>query len=481
MFRSVRLGETTFPDVVVIGKYADHDLAVHEDPAAQMAARRTEFRAKLGEIAEAFPNSGPRLILVGLGEKEALNAEGFRKATAMAMRRVSTIRANQVEVRIGGLADEALMGRCFGEAAGLLCWPPADYRGSATDPDERVDVTLYAGDEEFRRGLEYGLGLAESANFARRLAYTPPNIATPFWMAEQTKSLGDYGLSVAMLDGEGLEIERMVGLINVGKASENPPCLIRIAYVPDGGSHDKPVVLIGKTITYDTGGLSIKTKTGMPGMKFDKSGGCAVIGAMHFVATVLKPNFPVVALCPAAENSISNVAYRPDDVLEYRNGVTVEVTNTDAEGRLVLADALCWAVEKENPSCIVDIATLTGGVVTALGGVFAGTFSNDDALWADLMEASAVSGEKLWRLPLHPEYKDMLKSPIADIVNSNPNGRAHPVQGATFLQYFVPDEIPWAHIDIAGASGSYEDKGMFVPGPNGFGVRLFADFLRDRV
>lgn len=480
MFRSARLGDTPFVDVVIIGKYADQDLAAHEDPAAQMAARRTEFRAKPGEVAEAFPESGPRIIIVGLGEKQLLNPDTFRKAAANALRRVSAIRANQIEVRITGLADEALMGRCLGEAAGLLCWPPVDFRGSATDPDERVDLVLYAGNEEFRRGMEYGLGLAESSNFARRLAFTPPNIATPFWMAEQAKSLGEHGLHVAMLEGEGLEIERMTGLINVGKASENPPCMIRIAYMPEGGSDAKPVVLIGKTITYDTGGLSIKTKTGMPGMKYDKSGGCAVMGAMHAIATVIKPNFPVIALCPAAENSISSVAYRPDDVIEYRNGVTVEVTNTDAEGRLVLADALCWAVEKENPACIIDIATLTGGVVTALGGIFAGTFSNDDPLWADLMEASAVSGEKLWRLPLHPEYKEMLRSPIADIINSNPNGKAHPVQGATFLQYFVPDEIPWAHIDIAGASGTSEDKGMFVPGPNGFGVRLFADFLRDR-
>lgn len=469
-------------DVVVIGKYADHDLSAIEDPAAQMAARRAEFRAKAGEVVEAFPESGPRILIVGLGEKDKLDLDAFRRASAAALRRVSTLKVNQVEVRISGLADEALMGRAFGEAAGLLCWPPADFRGSATDPDERAGVTLYAGAEEFRRGLEYGLGLAESANFARRLAFTPPNIATPLWMAEQAMTLEDHGLEVSVMQGEDLEAEKMVGLINVGMASQNPPCLIRIAYTPEGASPDaKPVVLVGKTITYDTGGLSIKTKTGMPGMKYDKSGGCAVMGAMHAVATVIKPKFPVIALCPAAENSIAHNAYRPDDVIEYRNGVTVEVTNTDAEGRLVLADALCWAAEKENPACIIDIATLTGGVVTALGGVFAGTFANDDPLWADLQEAATVSGEKLWRLPLHADYKEMLKSPIADIVNSNPNGKAHPVQGATFLQYFVPDGIPWAHIDIAGASGTSEDRGMFVPGPNGFGVRLFADFLRDRI
>ena len=174
---------------------------------------------------------------------------------------------------------------------------------------------------------------------------------------------------------------------------------------------------------------------------------------------------------------VSDTAFRPDDVLTYRNGVTVEVTNTDAEGRLVLADALCWACEQENPGAIVDLATLTGGVVTALGSTYAGLFCEDDGLRAQLEQASEASGERIWRLPLHQEYRDMLKSPVADIINSNPNRKAHPIQGAAFLSYFVTENMPWAHIDIAGVHAVDGDNGPFVKGPTGYGVRLLADLV----
>src|SRR5690606_30780310 len=179
----------------------------------------------------------------------------------------------------------------------------------------------------------------------------------------------------------------------------------------------------------------------------------------------------------AAENSISDEAYRPDDILRFRNGVTVEVTNTDAEGRLVLADALSWACEKENPACIIDLATLTGGVVTALGSTFAGLWCEDDALRGRLEAAMGASGERWWRLPMDKEYRDMMKSPVADIVNSNPNRKAHPIQGAAFLSYFVDEKIPWAHVDIAGVHATDGDNGCFVKGPTGWGVRLLAEFV----
>ncbi|TVQ32313.1 MAG: hypothetical protein EA376_06610 [Phycisphaeraceae bacterium] len=213
----------------------------------------------------------------------------------------------------------------------------------------------------------------------------------------------------------------------------------------------------------------------MRGMKGDKDGGCAVLGAMHAIATVIKPSRPVVALLAAAENSVSDVAYRPDDVMKFRNGVTVEVTNTDAEGRLVLADALCWAHDKENPEFIVDMATLTGGVVVALGNVCAGMWCEDDALRGRIECSAEGSGERVWRLPLHQEYRDMMKSTVADVLNSNPNRRAHPIQGAAFLSYFTTGQIPWAHIDIAGVHNADSDSGPYVGNkPTGFGVRLLA-------
>jgi leucyl aminopeptidase len=183
-----------------------------------------------------------------------------------------------------------------------------------------------------------------------------------------------------------------------------------------------------------------------------------------------------VALLAVAENSVSDNAYRPDDVITFRNGVSVEVTNTDAEGRLVLADALCWAKDRENPAAIIDIATLTGGVIVALGSTFAGMFCEDAALRARVEEAAGTTGERVWRLPMHQEYRDMMKSQVADIINSNPDRKAHPIQGAAFLSYFVDDKTPWCHLDIAGMHVDESGKGPYTKGlPTGFGARLMAE------
>ena len=356
------------------------------------------------------------------------------------------------------------------ENIGLLAFSFDSFKGAAAkERPKRTALTLRSGDRAFAQGMEFGAGLAASANIARMMSATPPNVATPGWMAAQAKRIAkDAGgsLRVTVIAGDALERERMEGLINVGKASENEPCLIRIEYTPAPGgaakktskkagsarpAKDRPAVLIGKTMTYDTGGLSIKVGGGMRGMKGDKDGGCAVMGAMHAIATVVKPKRRVVALLAAAENSISDEAYRPDDIITFRNGVTCEVTNTDAEGRLVLADALCWAKDKENPEFIVDIATLTGGVVTALGSTFAGMWCDDEGLRTRVERSSAACGERVWRLPLHQEYRDMMRSTIADILNSNPNRKAHPIQGAAFLSYFVGEGIPWCHLGFPAA------------------------------
>ncbi|MEM9374474.1 MAG: M17 family metallopeptidase, partial [Planctomycetota bacterium] len=315
-------------------------------------------------------------------------------------------------------------------------------------------------------------------NIARTLSQTPPNIATPLWIANEAKKMArKAGLKCTVFQGRKLEDEKFTGLMEVGKASENKPCMVRLEYTPARGKTKDPIVLVGKTMTYDSGGLSIKISGGMRGMKRDKDGGCAVFGAMHNIATVIKPNRPVVALLMCAENSISDEAYRPDDVIEFRNGVTVEVTNTDAEGRLVLADGLCWACEKESPAAILDMATLTGGVVVALGTTYAGMWCDDDSLRSKLDAAADASGERVWRLPHHAEYRQLMRSPIADIHNSAPVRQAHPIQGAAFLSYFVEDGIPWAHVDIAGTHGTDKETGPFIAGPTGFGARLISEMV----
>lgn len=498
MFNSIR-GVSRLPlaqSVLVVGVFNDKKLdsktrQLDSDGSIARALERTECSGESGKMGEAYPsgkNAPGRVIIVGLGKKESFKAGSLRTIGGLVGRRLAAVKAEKVQVELAGAISSAtkvdvqMAGRCFGEGLGLIAWKSWQFKGKGHgEQPKRTNLSVASGDSAFAAGVDVGLALAESTNYCRDLSETPPNIATTSFMADSAMKLArKTGMKCTVLEDKDLERENLVGLINVGKASENKPCLIRLEYRPKAGRKGaKPAVLVGKTMTYDTGGLSLKVNNGMVGMKRDKDGGCAVLGAMHAIATVVKPNRPVVALLACAENSISDEAYRPDDVLTYRNGVTVEITNTDAEGRLVLADALIWACEKENPQYIVDLATLTGGVVTALGSTFAGMFCEDVQLREKLQRAMDVSGERWWRLPMDQEYRDMMKSPIADILNSNPNRKAHPIQGAAFLSYFVEPKIAWAHIDIAGVHATESDNGCFVKGPTGWGVRLLADLLAD--
>ncbi len=509
MFESVSVGVRGKASVLVAGYFQDEGLdraTARLDVAGVMGAalKRGEATGEAGRIAESYPTapgSPRRILLVGLGKREKFEPGALRAIAAAVGRRLSVTRDTAVAVELGGplalvQADPHAAGVAFGEGLGLLAWVCDHFKGKGAEPPRRSKLSLASSNKSFQAGLERGLALATSANLARTLSETPPNIATPMWMAEQARRLArDHGLGCRVLRGRELRTERLEGLINVGKASENEPCLIRLEWpgagagerprgrgtarrgAPQTPDRERPFVLIGKTMSYDTGGLSLKINNGMVGMKRDKDGGCAVLGAMHAIATTVRPARRVVALLAAAENSISDEAYRPDDILRYRNGVTVEVTNTDAEGRLVLADALCWACELENPACIVDLATLTGGVVTALGSTYCGMFCEDDELRSKVERAASASGERVWRLPMHQEYRDMMKSPVADILNSNPNRKAHPIQGAAFLSFFVEEKVPWCHLDIAGVHAVESDTGPFVKGPTGWGVRLLANLL----
>lgn len=513
MFDAVTVGEFDKAQVLVIGRFAgdgekgdkggkgavgsgagagiesqikkfDKSLA----GAIRSACSRAEGSGEAGKIAEAFGGEGSgfdRVLIVGLGKKEKLKAGDFRTIAASVARRLATTKETTVIVNLGHSAAEAGLdvvhcGRCFGEGAGLLSWNNVQFKGKGTDEKKRTSLKFAADRKPFAKGMTLGVALAEATNLTRTLSETPPNVATPQFMAEQAKKLAkSCGLTCEVLEGKDLEKERLAGHINVGKASENKPRFIRLSYTPANmkKGKNKPIVLIGKTVTYDTGGLSLKVNNGMVGMKRDKDGGCAVLGAMKAIATVIKPGRPVVAYLCAAENSVSDVAYRPDDIITYRNGVTVEVTNTDAEGRLVLADGFCYACDKDDPHYIVELSTLTGGVITALGSTFAGMFCDDDALRAKVEAASEMSGERVWRLPMHSEYRDMMKSPVADILNSNPNRKAHAGQGAAFLSYFVKEGVRWCHLDIAGVHVSEADAGPWVKGSAGWGVRLLCDLV----
>lgn len=502
MFQSLSIGGSTTARSIVLGQFQGEKLdeGTRKDArklgvldAATALADRRESTGESGVVTEQVLNgrSGPeRIVLVGLGKKGSFEAGSMRNVAAAVGRKCATLKITSAAIELSGAIEAAKggksaikqAGQAFGEGLGLLAWVCDTFKGKGSADPKRVKFTVRSSDRAFEASMKRGVALAEATNLTRTLSQTPPNVATPQWMAAQAKKVAaKYGLKCTVMSGPTLVKEKMVGHLAVGNASENKPCVIRLEYTPKGGKKskgaDKPIVLIGKTVTYDTGGLSLKINNGMVGMKRDKDGGCAVLGAMMAIAGTIKPGRRVVGIMAAAENSISDEAFRPDDILRYRNNVTVEVTNTDAEGRLVLADALCWACEKENPAFIVDLATLTGGVVVALGSTYCGMFCEDDRLRGKIEAAANASGERVWRLPMHQEYKDMMKSPVADIVNSNPNRKAHPVQGAAFLSYFVDEKVPWCHLDIAGVHVAEKNAGPFIDGPTGWGVRLLASLV----
>lgn len=309
---------------------------------------------------------------------------------------------------------------------------------------------------------------AEAVLFARDLVNTPPVDCAPRDVVAAAKEIAKkFKLKIQVLDERELKKRGAGGLLAVAKGSDEPPYMIRLVYSPKGKAKKK-IALVGKGVTFDSGGLSIKTGAGMETMKCDMSGAAAVLGAMRAVG-VMKPKVQVSGYIPTTENMINGKATRPGDVLKTLSGKTVEVLNTDAEGRLILADALCWA-ESDKPDMIVDLATLTGACMVALGSDYAGLFSSDDKLAARLMRASELAGESLWRMPLPADYRNLIKSGVADI--KNVGGRyGGAITAALFLKEFV-SKTPWAHIDLAGpAFNEGGPRGIIPQGGTGFGVR----------
>jgi leucyl aminopeptidase len=304
-------------------------------------------------------------------------------------------------------------------------------------------------------------------------------VINPVTLAERVQDLAkEVGLKCTVLDDQQLADMGAGAIVAVGQGSQTPSRLIVLEYQPPAKDEaGSPVALIGKAITFDTGGYSIKTTPGMVGMKYDKCGAMAVIGTL-VAAAKLQLSVPLVGVLAASENMISNVAYRPNDILKTLSGKTVEIISTDAEGRLVLCDALAYAQQTFKPRAVIDLATLTGGVVTALGSTRAGLFSNRDELADALFKAGEATHERLWQLPLDDEYFEIIKSDDADMKNSAGVPKASPIVGATFLKQFVNEETPWAHLDIAGVSDWDKEMPYCPKGASGFGVRLLVEYLR---
>lgn len=441
------------------------------------------FKAEAGEC---FSTAGGDEILLGFGKKDDLRPDTLRVIGARLIKRLDRLAAKSADLHIAGVipakvADPRLAGRCIGEGMGLANWRFDQFAGTATkNKPANAAIAISSANAAFRDGLNHGLALADSTNYARRIAATPPNVCNPGWMAKEAQRMArDVGLKCKVIDYAAAKRLGMGGIVNVGMGSEAKPCLIILEHKPKKiapRAKNTHFAIVGKTITYDTGGYSLKVNNGMKGMKYDKCGGMATLGAMHAIASMNLP-VHVYGLLTCAENMVSNNSYRPDDIITMYNGVSVEVTNTDAEGRLVLGDALTYAEKDLKATAIVDLATLTGGIVTALGHFCAGVFCNDQPLLNRVNRAAESSGEKVWQMPLWKDHKEFMRSQHADLLNSNPSRNAHPIQGAAFLAYFVEDKTPWCHIDIAGVANTEKDTDMFATGPTGWGVRLLVDLV----
>ncbi len=452
-------------------------------PDAGTLARAMRGVAIPGEAGATLTLDAGHMAL-SLGPAQGLDARRMRVVGARLGRTLVAMGARSVNFDNAhawspSAATRRTLAQALAEGLMLGTWRFDALDGTASRRTPRLGtLSVHLRDAAARDGFSTGITIGDAANAARRIAATPPNIANPRWIAGEARRLGrTLGMRVRVIDFAKARSMGMGGLVAVGQGSAAKPCLVTMEWSPrraKARANAAHLVLVGKTITYDTGGYSLKVNNGMKGMKYDKCGGAAVLGAMRAIASLKLP-VRVTGVLAAAENMVSNDAYRPDDIIRLHNGVTVEVTNTDAEGRLVLADALSYACRSLSPTAVVDIATLTGGVGVALGPFCAGYFCEQSPL-ASLVERAAEStGEALWRLPLWEAHRDFMRSQHADIINSNPLRSAHPIQGAAFLSYFVDAAIPWAHLDIASMAASESAHELTGVGPTGWGVRLLTE------
>jgi leucyl aminopeptidase len=414
------------------------------------------------------------VLLVGVGDASPAD---LRRAGAALARR--TKGRSTLATSLAATADDAGL-RAFVEGLVLgsfeFHWRSA---GPLARPVERVVLAGLADPGSRKPALDTALAVAGAGWMSRTLALVPSNEKTPAWLADQATELAERASLKAKVWDEGqLEADGFGGIVAVGKGSANPPRLVQLDYKPrKGGRRAGHVVLVGKGITFDTGGLSIKPKEAMVPMKRDMTGAGVVLAVMGALADVDCP-VRVTALLPMAENSVGSRSMRPGDVLRHYGGRTTEVTNTDAEGRLVLADAMAYAVAELKPDVLVDVATLTGAMKIALGQKTGGYFANDDALAGLLRDASVAAGEPLWRMPLVADYEERLASRVADADNG-PKGPGGAITAALFLQHFNGG-LPWAHLDLASVGDSPDDAFEYTKGATGFGARALLHWLELR-
>jgi leucyl aminopeptidase len=439
-----------------------------------------EFAAASCEMALLHAPDGlkaQRILLVGLGKP---TLPEVRKAAGAAVRFAKPRKLRELSIAIPSAEgfDPVAATRAVVEGAYIGDFDPDTYRSDRKDQSiEQLNVVTSGGNQSATEAaLREGVILGEAQNFARSLVNEPGNVLTPTVLGQRAAEMcSHYGLQCEVYGADKLKELKMGAFWGVTKGSAEPPALIVMTYEPANAPKSPVLGLVGKGITFDTGGISIKSADGMEKMKYDMAGGAAMIGSMQAIAQ-LKPAVKVIGIVCAAENMPSGTAMKPGDVQIAMSGKSIEIINTDAEGRLVLADGLAYA-RKLGATHLIDAATLTGACVVALGMVNAGAFSNDDETYRHFTDALQISGERFWRLPVEDEYRELIKSGIADIMNTGGSRWGGAITAAMFLKEFVED-TPWIHLDIAGVAWTEEQKPWIAKGPSGIPVRTITEWVR---
>jgi leucyl aminopeptidase len=461
--------------LVAVGLYADDSLP--EDVAGAPGA--TDAKGSFKTMTRLYPGGPERLLVVGLGERNALDAEKLRVLAALVAGEAAQLAATSLAWALPAFEDEEAAAEAIvaGTILGSYRFDRFKGNGDAEDeePEARLGSLTVLGPAELAGAVETARVYSAAANRARDLQETPANFARPEDLAKRAEEIaaGNETVTVEVSDGDAIRAKGMGGLAAVSQGGPVDPRLIVLRYA--GGGEGPTLGFVGKGVTFDTGGIVLKPGAGMQEMKFDMSGAAAVLEATAAIAELGLP-IDLVTVVPATENMPSGTAVKPGDVITQYNGMTVEVNNTDAEGRLILADALAYAIEL-GAERVVDMATLTGAVLIALGSTYAAVISNDDGLATELAAAGEETGELVWRLPLHAEYKEMMKGTVADLSNLAKKREAGSITAASFLEEFVGD-TPWAHVDIAGTAWDV-NRAYTGKGGSGYGVRLLVQLARD--
>lgn len=466
----------------VQGRIAEIDQAAHG--LLRRLAKSGELTGKTLEMTLIHAPAGlkaARLLLVGAGKREKFDSAALRKISGSALRYLKSrgVHNFAVAVREGNATEDSAQAL----AEGLLA---ADFESDKYKTDKKndksIDSVLLAGFSESERaagdrGLVRGRVIGESQNFARDLINEPSNKLTPKILAEKAEAMAKQaGLAVEIFDEKRIADLKMGALLSVAQGGPEPPRMIVITYTPSNIKPGAPVIgLVGKAVTFDTGGISIKPSEGMEKMKYDMAGGATMIGVMRALAT-LKPSVKVICVVPSTENMPGGKAQKPGDIQTAMSGKTIEVLNTDAEGRLILADGVHYA-KQLGATHLVDAATLTGAIVVALASINVGVFGGSDQAWTDKVLASAkAAGEKMWQMPMDDEYREYIKGTVADIQNIGSGKGGGSITGAWFIREFAGD-TPWVHLDIAGTAWNDDAKPWLAKGPTGVALRTLVQLV----